>query len=160
MSTIRYASILLTNLNPKQLKVMNTLVTKMGRRTIGYHSFRWSNRKLLEKCKWLCGTHSIVYSILCLIHKLNIYNQPKLICDLIQFKENNGSRFTKCPESMKYKSKKEKLNSTSLYKGILLYRKLPKSFKSLEMNKFKKLLKVHISERMPLDRINTYRDYV
>ena len=88
----------LTNLNAKQLKVFNTLVTKIGRRAIGYHSYRWSNKKLLDKCKWLCGTHTIVYSLLCLIHKLNIYNQPKLIYDLIQFKDNSGSRFAKCPE--------------------------------------------------------------
>ena len=60
---------------------------------------------------------------------------------------------------MKYLSKSEKLNATTLYKGILLYSKIPENLKSLSLNKFKIAVKKHIVSQMPLDRINTYRDF-
>ena len=61
---------------------------------------------------------------------------------------------------MKYESTHEKLNATTLYKGILLYSKLPENLKILDMKKFKNAIKKYIISKIPLDRINTYRDYI
>ena len=82
MSVIRYSLLLLTDVNYKQLNILNILINKVARRTLGYHSYRWSNTKILKKCKWLNATHLIIYSILTLFHKVNINIIPKSISNL------------------------------------------------------------------------------
>ena len=71
ISIIRYAAVLLINMNAKQIKVFNVLINKMGRKAMGFQSYRWTNSKVLRNCKWLNGTHILVYSVLNLIHKIN-----------------------------------------------------------------------------------------
>ena len=78
----------------------------------------------------------------------------------MKFRDNGNSRFVRAPIAMKYVAKNEKLNASTLYKGVLLYSKIPENLKSLNMKKFKMLIKKYIETKMPLDRINTYRDYV
>ena len=78
----------------------------------------------------------------------------------MKLREKGNKRFVRAPIAMKTESKFEKLNASTLYKGILLYSKIPENLKSLEMKKFKTAIKSHIVTKMPLDRINTYRDYV
>ena len=120
ISIIRYVAILMINVNAKQLKIFNVLINKMGRKAMGFQSYRWSNSKLMQNCKWLNGTHILVYSTLNLIHKVNILGHPKQINNLMKFREKGNSRFVRAPIKMKYTSKNEKLNATTLYKAILL----------------------------------------
>ena len=110
-------------------------------------------------CKWLNGMHTIIYSTLLLIHKINIIGQPKMLLNMFEYNTNKSQRLTKTPQGMKYKSLNEKINSTTLYKGIFLYNKIPESIKTLNMKKFKGAIKNYIYKNMPLDRINTYKDY-
>ena len=152
--------VLLTNINAKQLKVLNTLIHKVARTTIGYHSYRWSNCKVLSKCNWLNATQLIVYSILNVVHKVNIDLIPPSILDLFLYSQKENSRFVRTPTGMRYEPKGTKLRDTSLYRGVLLYNKIREDIKVLTNNKFKAALKVFICEKMPLDRINTYRDYI
>ena len=62
---------LLLNINSKQINTINVLVMKAARQTIGYHSYKWSNFKVLKYCKWLNGIHNIYYATLCFVHKIN-----------------------------------------------------------------------------------------
>ena len=84
--------------------------------------------------------------------------QPKQIKNLMKFSQNQNSRYVRAPIEMKYTSKNEKLNAITLYKGILLYSKIPEKLKVLNVEKFKIAIKEYIEMKMPLDRINTYRD--
>ena len=45
ISILRYTAILMINVNAKQLKIFNVLVNKMGRKAMGFQSYRWSNFK-------------------------------------------------------------------------------------------------------------------
>lgn len=159
ISIIRYSALLIINVNAKQLKILNVLINKIGRKAMGFQIYKWSNNKLMQNCKWLNGTHILVYSTLNLIHKVNILGQPKQIINLMKFREKGNSRFVRALIEMKYVFKNEKLNATTLYKGILLYLKIPENLKSLNLKKFKIAIKKYIETKMPLDRINTYRDY-
>ena len=59
----------------------------------------------------------------------------------MKFKEQGSQRFCIAPISMKYKSSYEKVNATTLYKGILLYSKILESLKKLDIKKFKTAIK-------------------
>ena len=105
MSIIRYAATLMLNMNAKQLKIFNVLINKMGRKAMGFQSYKWSNSKLIQKCKWLNGTHTLVYSTLNHIYKVNIMGQPRQISNSMTFRGNENSRLVRAPMEMKYLSK-------------------------------------------------------
>ena len=89
ISIIRYVMPLLLNLNFKQLKTVNVLVTQAARSAIGYHTYKWSNFKLLRYCNWLGGVHMLYYSTLCFVHKINFEMEPKSLINELKFNKNN-----------------------------------------------------------------------
>ena len=161
ISVIKYVLPLLININKKQLNIINVLINKAARNAIGYHSYWWSNTKILKYCNWLNGTHSIYYSTLNFIHKINFEMLPNFLVENIIFnKQIKNIRYTKSPISNIYKSKSSITENSLLFKGILLYNKLDPKYKVLNINKFKKDIKLHIKEKLPPDRIVGYNDYL
>ena len=47
-SVIRYAIILLSDANQKQINTISVLINKIARKTIGYHSYKWSNKNIID----------------------------------------------------------------------------------------------------------------
>ena len=88
ISIIKYVLPLLININNKQLNIINVLINKAAGSAIGYHSYKWSNNKILNVCNWLNSTHSIYYATLCFIHKINFEMLPKSIIDNFIFSNN------------------------------------------------------------------------
>ena len=148
----------MTDLNCKQIQIFNVLINKAARKTLGFESYRWSNEKILSKCKWLNGIHTIVYSILLMIHKVNIYSEPKSIRNIIKYSESK--RVNYLPILTEHKPKYSAMRNSPLQKGILLYNKLPLSLTILLVKDFKNEIKSYIKSKLPRDRINTYRDYL
>ena len=95
-----------------------------------------------------------------MVHKVNIDLTPSSILDLFLYSQEENFRFVRSPTGMRYEPKGTKLRDTSLYRGVFLYNKIMEDIKVLTNKKFKAALKVFICEKMPLDRINTYRDYI
>ena len=131
LSIIHYVMPLLLNINFKQLNTVNVLVTKAARSAIGYHTYKWSNFKLLNYCKWLNGVHMIYYSTLCFIHKINYEMEPKSIINKLKYNKNNkNSRYVNAPACNIYKSKSIITGNSLLFNGIFIYNKIPDIFKS------------------------------
>ena len=97
ISIIRYAMPLFLNINFKQINTINVLVMKAVRKTIGYHTYKWSNFKVLKYCKWLNGVHNIYYATLCFVHKINFEMEPKSLVSQLIFNNDvkKNTRFVK-----------------------------------------------------------------
>ena len=131
LSIIRYVMPLLLNINFKQLNTINVIVTKAARSAIGYHTYKWSNSKVLKYCNWLNVVHTIYYSTLCFIHKINFEMEPKQLVNELIFNNNNKiTRFVKSPMDNKNKSKSNITSDSLLYNGIFIYNKIPEIFKT------------------------------
>ena len=160
ISIIKYVLPLLININKKQLNIINVLINKAARNAIGYHSYWWSNDKILKYCNWLNGTHSIYYTTLVFVHKINFEMLPEFLVENIIFnKKVKNTRYTKSPVSNINKSKSSITGNSLLFKGILLYNKLDPRYKVLNISKFKKEIKLYIKEKLPPDRIVGPSDY-
>ena len=119
ISIIRYVMPLLLNLNFKQLKTVNVLVTKAARSAIGYHTYKWSNFKLLKYCNWLGGVHMLYYSTLCFVHKINFEMEPKSLINELKFNINNiNIRYVKSPLCNVYNIKSKITGDSLLFNGI------------------------------------------
>ena len=160
ISIIRYSLVIMTDINSKQIKVLNVLIHKLARSSLGYHSYKWSNIKVLEKCKWMNAPHLIIYASLCLIHKVNTEGIPKSILNMFVYNEKVNSRLTRTPSRLVHLPRYSKLEHTTLYRGLLYYNKLGEDIKTLSIKQFKTQVKLFIKQKMPLDRFNTYRDYI
>ena len=114
ISIIRYSLVIMTDINSKQIKILNVLIHKLAWSSLGYHSYRWSNIKVLEKCKWMNAPHLIIYASLCLIHKVNTEGIPKSILNMFVYNDKVNSRLTRTPCRLVHFPKYSKLD-------ILLY---------------------------------------
>ena len=85
---------------------------------------------------------------------------PKSIYELFEYKEIPNTRFIRTPYKLKYNPINNTIRNTSLYKGLFLYNKIPEVIKSMNVKKFNIALKMHIVEKLPFDRINTYKDFI
>ena len=159
ISILTYVMPLIIDLNSRQLNTINTMVTKIARICLGFKSYKWNNTTVLRKCGWLGGTHLIYFSTLCFIHKINFDMQPISLVEKFIYRENRGSRYTRCPFKTKY-DPKSKITKEGLFsKGLLFYKKIPDIFKTYNMSKFKKEIKSYIKENLPPDRIKKHVDY-
>ena len=160
LSIIRYVMPLLLNINFKQLNTINVIVTKAARSAIGYHTYKWSNFKLLKYCKWLGGVHMLYYSTLCFVHKLNFEMEPKSLINELKFNKNNKNiRYVKSPVGNIYNSKSKITGDSLMFNGIFLYNKIPDTLKILNMKKFKTEIKNYIYYNLPHDKIVNNGDY-
>ena len=160
LSIIRYVMPLLININFKQINTVNVLVTKAARNALGYHTYKWSNFKLLKYCNWLGGVHMLYYSTLCFVHKINFEMVPKSLVNELKFNNNvKNVRFVKSPVSNIVKSKSNITGNSLLFNGIFLYNKIPEYIKTLNINKFKIEIKKYIYEKLPHDKIINKGDY-
>ena len=159
ISILTYVMPLIIDLNSRQLNTINTMVTKIARICLGFKSYKWNNTTVLRKCGWLGGTHLIYFSTLCFIHKINFDMQPISLVEKFIYRENRGSRYTRCPFKTKYDPKSKITREGLFSKGLLLYKKIPDIFKTYNMSKFKKEIKFYIKENLPPDRIKKHVDY-
>ena len=141
ISLVRYVLPLLLNVNKKQLDIINKLIMKTACTAVGYHSYYWSNVKILKTCNWLNGTHLLYYSVISFIHKCNFERVPESIVEKWIFNDSRSQRYTITPIGNKYKSKGKITSDSLLHKGILIYSKIPDSIKTKIGNTFKKGLK-------------------
>ena len=123
---------LLLNINFKQINIINVLVMKAARQTIGYHTYKWSNFKVLKYCKWLNGVHNIYYATLCFVHKINFEMEPKSLVSQLIFNNDikKNTRFIKSPTDNKYKSKSKITSDSLLFNVIYIYNKIPEYIKT------------------------------
>ena len=107
---------------------------------MGFKSYKWNNTTVLRKCGWLGGTHLIYFSTLCFIHKINFDMQPISLVEKFIYRENRGSRYTRCPFKTKY-DPKSKITKEGLFsKGLLFYKKILMSWS-------KKLIFMHFNNQ-------------
>ena len=81
------------DMNCKQLKTLNVHINKIGRWTMWFVSYKWSNIKVIQKCKWLNGTHMISYAVFLLLYKVTFKNRSVSIKNLMIFNDNISQRF-------------------------------------------------------------------
>ena len=137
------------------------LVMKAAIQAIGYHSYKWSNFKVLKYCKWLNGIHNIYYATLCFVHKINFEMEPKSLVSQFIFNNDlkNNIRFTKSPTDNKYKCKSNITSDSLLFNGIYLYNKIPDYIKTKNLKQFKSEIKSYIINKLTHNKITTKRDY-
>ena len=85
--------------------------------------------------------------------------QPISLVEKFIYRENRGSRYTRCPLKTKYDPKSKITREGLFSKGLLLYKKIPDIFKTYNLSKFKKEIKFYIKENLPPDRIMKHLDY-
>ena len=158
LSLVRYVMPLLININCKQVKIIKTLVLKTARAAIGYHSYYWTNSKVLKTCEWLDGIHLFYYSIICFIHKCNIDRVPKLIIINWEYTNRVGSR-TIGPKMNVHMSKSSITSNSLLHKGLFIYSRVPDSMKMKNGKIFKKMIKNMVPNSFPPNRIILQSDY-
>ena len=78
---------------------------KTARAAIGYHSYYWTNTKILRYCNWLNGMHLLYYSIISFIHKCNFERLPKSIINNWIFNDQRDTRFTLSPQKISIRVK-------------------------------------------------------
>ena len=159
LSLVRYVIPLLININSKQVKIINNLVMKTARTAIGYHSYYWSNSKVLKTCSWLNGVHLLYYGIVSFIHKCNFEKLPLTIVDRWNYNTRVSSRNNIGPISNKYKSKTKITGDSLLHKGVFIYSKIPDYMKLSRGKKFNSNLKLEIPKKFPNNRIVLPTDY-
>ena len=108
----------------------------------------------------MSAAHLISYALLTLIHKINIIGKPISLKDLLIYRHKDNVRGVRSPESIAYKPKSQRVYNTAIYRAHLLYSKIPESIKMLNLEIYKKQIKTYIKEKLPPDRINTYKDYI
>ena len=159
LSLVRYVIPLLINMNSKQIKIIHNLVMKTARTAIGYHSYYWSNSKVLKTCVWFNGVHLLYYGIISFIHKCNFEKLPLTIVDRWNYNTRVSSRNNIGPISNKDKSKTKITGDLLLYKRIFLYSKIPDYMKIIKGNKFKSNFRIEIPKRFPNNRMVLLTDY-
>ena len=159
LSLVRYAMPLLINLNCKQVKVVKTLVLKVARVAIGYHSYYWTNTKVLKTREWLDGIHLLYYSIISFVHKCNFDRLPKLIVDNWVYTNRDGKSRLIGPRHHSYKPKSSITSNSLLHKGIFIYSKVQDSMKTKNGKTFKKYIRNIIQNKFPNDRMILPSDY-
>ena len=159
LSLVRYVIPLLINMNANQIKIINNLVMKTARTAIGYHSYYWSNIKVLKMCGWLNGVHLLYYGIISFIHKCNFERLPRTIVNNWCYNSRECSRNNIGPIKNKDKNKTKILGDSLLHKGIFIYSKIPDSIKLFKGLKFKNKMKIEIPKRFPNNRMVLLTDY-
>jgi len=71
-----YVQALLINSNDHQLKNMQTLLMRVARSTIGHPCFKWSTKKILNRCGWMSIQNMITNSSLTFLHKIFFEKLP------------------------------------------------------------------------------------
>ena len=84
----------------------------------------------------------------------------KSILNMFVYNDKVNSRLTRTPCRLVHSPKYSKLEHTTLYRGLLYYNKVGEDIKTLPLKQFKTQVKMFIKQKMPLDRFNTYRDYI
>ena len=85
LSQFYYIAPILMNCTTKQLSLLNKLLLKAARVTIGSPCFMWSTLKMLNSCKWPTIYQLLTKSALSFIHSI-VYNRaPTSLNKLIEY---------------------------------------------------------------------------
>ena len=146
ISKLNYALRLLSNSTKSQLQKLNTLITKSCKVIMGNPCFRWSTRKMLNKCN-LCTIYQlIVEQGLIFIHKIQTTKIPIYLYEMY----NTNDKNTRPKNSLrpKYKPKTSLLKNSLFLKFSELYTTIPEDIKNISELKFVKYpIRDHITEQ-------------
>ena len=109
---------------------------------MGNPCLKWSNNRLLNKCKMQSIYHMITEQVINYIHKLQVTQTPQALYNMYNIP--NCPQRTNVHLHPKYTPRTKHLKSSIFFKFSAIYTYLPDSIKTLPINKFKKQIEIHI----------------
>ena len=139
---INYCLPLLCNARKAQLTDLNTPITKSCRVIMGSRCPRWTNEKLLNKCRMPTVYQSINNQALNYIHRLQSTKIPTALYNM--YKIPNRPQRTNQVLKPIYEPKTKQLKASIFFRYTEIYNQLPQTLKALPKTRFKNNLKTHI----------------
>ena len=141
---IVYCLPLLCNAKKSQLAKLNTLVMKTCRVIMGNPCMRWTNTRLLNKCKMNTIYQMITEQAINFIHKIQTTTIPQALYTMYNIPTRPQRTI---PQLFPiYTPRTKHLKNSIFFKFSSIYSNLPDQLKANNITKFKKLLKIHIQE--------------
>ena len=124
---LNYALPLLSNSTQVQLQKLNSLITKSCKIIVGNPCFRWSSRKMLNKCQLRTIYQMITKQGLLFIHKIQTTMIPSSIYEMY----NTNNKNTRPTNTLrpKYTPKTILLKNSLFFKFSELYANIPEEIK-------------------------------
>ena len=153
---LNYCLPLLCNAKKSQLAKLNTLVMKTCRVIMGSPCLKWTNTRLLNKCKMSTIYQMISEQAINYIHKIQTTTIPQSLYTMYNIPTRPQRTIPQLTPT--YSPKTKHLKNSIFFKFSHIYANLPDSLKANDITKFKKLIKIHINENFSPHNIPQTQD--